>query len=315
MAAIIRASSSATASTPSIGGSDPNDAYNQMTFAVQSSCQEFQPHPHKANMCINCMKLIGSHTRKSIVNPELVLAALEYSQHGAMTPSLILGGLPTLVIPTSRRTSDVPLARVYLGGYAGVSNTKWMIESKVSHVICCARGLSMFGKRYTGAITMAEARGVKFINFDWTDNATFSIVDELPHAVLSIANSRRTGTAVFIHCAQGKSRSTAALVAYIMASQQLDADAALGVVRAQRRMAEPNAGFMSQLKKWEKSASLSACRKQINDAIPTATPTSTPTQLSSTDAVAVTSTQSQSSSVQDQLSTSGPIPLAAVASA
>jgi hypothetical protein len=37
-----------------------------------------------------------------------------------------------------------------------------------------------FGKRYTTAITMAQDRGVQFINLDWSDNATFSITEDLP---------------------------------------------------------------------------------------------------------------------------------------
>jgi hypothetical protein len=130
MAAVLSSSSSSVVVS---SGGDTKDAFSQMTFASSWHCKLFSPHPHKANICINCMKLINLHTRTSIANPDMVIAALEFSQHGTATPSLII----------DKSTDTIPLASVYLGGYAGVCNTKWMIESKVSHVLCCAQGLSM----------------------------------------------------------------------------------------------------------------------------------------------------------------------------
>jgi len=219
------------------------------------------------------MRLITQHSRDGISNAEQVLAALEYTQEGTATPTL---ALDPIITPSA-------LAPVYLGGYAAVSNTKWMIEAKVTHVLCAAQGLSMFGKRYTGAITMAQDRGVKFTNLDWSDNATFPIEADLPRVVEVINNARHNGTAILVHCAQGKSRSAACVVAYMMAFMNLGAEAALKILRTRRRMAEPNAGFMTQLKKWEKSPSLSECRRTIQLHLsPTPAPVASAASASST---------------------------------
>lgn len=55
-------------------------------------------------------------------------------------------------------------------------------------------------------------------------------------------NARRNGSGIFVHCAQGKSRSAACVVAYTMTSLHLSVDDALAKVRTRRRMAEPNHG-------------------------------------------------------------------------
>lgn len=52
---------------------------------------------------------------------------------------------------------------------------------------------------------------------------------------------------VLVHCAAGVSRSTTAVVAYLMKTEGLDVEAALRQVRAKRPFVDPNEGFMAQL--------------------------------------------------------------------
>ncbi|KAL8826645.1 MAG: hypothetical protein Q9191_003677, partial [Dirinaria sp. TL-2023a] len=56
------------------------------------------------------------------------------------------------------------------------------------------------------------------------------------------------GGGVLVHCAMGKSRSAAFLIAYLLfLNPTLDFQSALGLIRRCRPSAEPNSGFMSQL--------------------------------------------------------------------
>ncbi|KAF2439963.1 phosphatases II [Karstenula rhodostoma CBS 690.94] len=57
--------------------------------------------------------------------------------------------------------------------------------------------------------------------------------------------------AVFVHCAMGKSRSAAVVVAYLMTRYGVGAEEGLRWVEEGRPVCEPNPGFKEQLKVWE----------------------------------------------------------------
>lgn len=112
------------------------------------------------------------------------------------------------------------------------------------------------------------------IDIDDVDDTDLLI--ELPRAVKFIDEGLKTAAAegggrggVFVHCAAGKSRSVSAIVAYLLwrhpdlffpsvaaglTSRRNTAaeavDAALRLIRRSRPMAEPNDGFMEQLRIW-----------------------------------------------------------------
>jgi len=86
--------------------------------------------------------------------------------------------------------------------------------------------------------------------------------DSLREAVMFIENGRAQGN-VAVHCAQGKSRSTTIVVAYLMAKLKLGADGALKVVKSKRPEAEPNPAFMAQLREFQLSSDLEQLRRQL----------------------------------------------------
>ncbi|KAI0717216.1 protein-tyrosine phosphatase-like protein [Cerioporus squamosus] len=57
---------------------------------------------------------------------------------------------------------------------------------------------------------------------------------------------------VLVHCVWGMSRSASVVVAYLIAVRCMSLDEALRIVRARRRIARPNSGFMAQLKVYER---------------------------------------------------------------
>jgi protein-tyrosine phosphatase len=57
---------------------------------------------------------------------------------------------------------------------------------------------------------------------------------------------------VLVHCFAGKSRSTSFILAYLMMDKGLSLKDAVELTRSKRTIAEPNPGFMIQLKAFEK---------------------------------------------------------------
>eukprot|EP00287_Rhodomonas_sp_CCMP768_P024450 CAMPEP_0202849796 /NCGR_PEP_ID=MMETSP1389-20130828/81795_1 /ASSEMBLY_ACC=CAM_ASM_000865 /TAXON_ID=302021 /ORGANISM="Rhodomonas sp., Strain CCMP768" /LENGTH=134 /DNA_ID=CAMNT_0049527887 /DNA_START=19 /DNA_END=423 /DNA_ORIENTATION=- len=113
-------------------------------------------------------------------------------------------------------------------------------------------------------------------------------LEDLTKLVTFVETHRRRGAGVLVNCAQGKSRSTAAVMAYLMASAAcnmtthasavtsdvpdtaaggdnvgnlkplarstpLGCDEALRFVQEKRRMADPNEGFILQLRAMERN--------------------------------------------------------------
>lgn len=56
---------------------------------------------------------------------------------------------------------------------------------------------------------------------------------------------------VLVHCNWGKSRSVAIVLAYLMKINGMSLDEALAYIRSKRCIAQPNEGFMRQLKAYE----------------------------------------------------------------
>ena len=69
----------------------------------------------------------------------------------------------------------------------------------------------------------------------------------LPKAVRFIHASRHAGKTVLVHCAAGVSRSSTVVIAYLMATTEMNWEAALDFVRNRRRCVSPNPGFLLQL--------------------------------------------------------------------
>jgi hypothetical protein len=66
-----------------------------------------------------------------------------------------------------------------------------------------------------------------------------------------------------VHCAMGMSRSVSIVIAYLMRANAMSYEEAHATVKARRNIANPNSGFIAQLKQYE--AELSAKRESTDE--------------------------------------------------
>lgn len=110
---------------------------SQIHFSGQTDCPSFQPHFLKPNFCTSCSKLIDKHTEEAVHSDSAIIKALEFSQKGEKTPSLIL-----------ERTDTV--GALYLGGFKAIMNDEFLVEQNIGAVVNTAKGLeNIFGPNYT----------------------------------------------------------------------------------------------------------------------------------------------------------------------
>jgi hypothetical protein len=221
----------------------PPSIRSQATFSPDpAACAAFCPNRLRPDMCCTCMKKIFAHDGTAVPDDMMVRAALEYSNKGRKTPSRILP----------------PPRALYHGGYASVLNRRFLKEAGVTGVVQTAKGLEMFGPRWVNGVKKArDALGVEFLELNWVDDPSQRLEPEvLSGAVDFIRRHHRGGGAVLVNCAQGKSRSTSMVVAFLLAEGLADCggggggpvEQAIAQVKQQRMMAEPNPGFVKQLK-------------------------------------------------------------------
>jgi protein-tyrosine phosphatase len=102
------------------------------------------------------------------------------------------------------------------------------------------------------AFQLQAALGVETLLLEWEDSAT-QIIDppELMEVLERMKVTLRSGRSVLVHCAQGRSRSSTVVIAYLVATSGMPVDEALRFVQARRDMAQPNANFLRQLEAME----------------------------------------------------------------
>ncbi|XP_046849214.1 dual specificity protein phosphatase 1B-like [Xenia sp. Carnegie-2017] len=207
----------------------------QVHFTGETQCEEFKPNPFKANICVICCKEISKHKASSIRSQEILMKALEYSQS--------FDKLGSVILPSNGESKTGGL---YLGGYKSSMNKKFIVDNQITHIVNAAKNLaSFFGPKYENTVKeIVRELKIEYLSLCWVDDEDFSIpVTDVMEAISFIHNGLTKGN-VLVHCAQGKSRSSTVVIAYVMASKKLSLNDALKLVQEKRKMAQPNPGFM-----------------------------------------------------------------------
>lgn len=214
------------------------DIKSQMVFvSADKQCQAFRPNPFAktgavARMCQDCVRDIQQHKAECVTEKD-VMRALEAD---AKVPSVVLGQ------PGS--------ASLMLGGFQAAMNFQ-MFEQTGTKLVINAAGLGLYAHfpKMAKVVSKYTAAGIASILFEWVDASNQPIpFEDVSKAVQAIESTVKNNGSVLVHCAQGKSRSSTVVIAYIMWKQKCGFDQAYAFVRSKRQQAEPNEGFQQALK-------------------------------------------------------------------
>lgn len=116
----------------------------------------------------------------------------------------------------------------------------------ISHILICG-----FGLRPAHPLTTFTYKSLPLI-----DLPVFKVTPHLDASYLFISEALKSGGTVLVHCARGRSRSAAVMVAYMMRSKRITYAEAVNRVKNARREIALNSGFASELAKWESTLGL-----------------------------------------------------------
>ncbi|EGG21766.1 putative protein tyrosine phosphatase [Cavenderia fasciculata] len=152
---------------------------------------------------------------------------------------------------------------IYLGAYENATSRSQLDNLKITHIVNMASELEdAFPHLY------------KYYRADLDDNFRADITSHFEPINQFIDSAKATGGRVLVHCAMGISRSTTAVMAYIMKTQGLDYATTRQLVKEKRSIIQPNVGFVKALKAYDeklheskpidsKGSSLSSSQTQL----------------------------------------------------
>lgn len=137
------------------------------------------------------------------------------------------------------------IPHLFLGSIGSASNLKQLQNFKITHILCCASGIKNF-----------FPNDFKYLNLDILDSEKVNIRQYFEQTNKFIDDAIKNNGSVLVHCHAGISRSSTILMAYIMNSQKMSVDKVLDLLKSKRDKVNPNAGFIEQLREYEKELNI-----------------------------------------------------------
>jgi len=129
--------------------------------------------------------------------------------------------------------------RIFLGNWAGANNDVFLNEYNIGYI------LNLSNQWYP------KKKGITYIDIPIEDTPSADIKYYFKETNDFFNKALQTEKNVYIHCRAGISRSTSALLAFLM-SKGLNMRQAVNYVYAKRSIIQPNRGFWIQLMEYEK---------------------------------------------------------------
>ncbi|XP_017850317.1 dual specificity protein phosphatase MPK-4 [Drosophila busckii] len=129
---------------------------------------------------------------------------------------------------------------LFLGNLTAATHMETLRSFKITHV------LTLDSVPLPQHIVEASFLTTKYVQI--ADMTREDILQHLEACVDFIVAALEHGGNVLVHCYFGVSRSSSAVIAYIMKRHNLDYQPAYELVKNKRRFVQPNAGFVAQLK-------------------------------------------------------------------
>jgi protein-tyrosine phosphatase len=129
--------------------------------------------------------------------------------------------------------------RIYLGNIAGAQNKEFLLKNNISYVI------NLSNQSYF------RQNNIEYLDIDIHDSANTDIKYFFPQIINFFNKGLNSNKNIYIHCRAGISRSSTALIAFLM-SKGLTMRDAVNYIYTKRYIIEPNAGFWIQLMIYER---------------------------------------------------------------
>lgn len=130
--------------------------------------------------------------------------------------------------------------KILIGNFRDAQDLKFLQRNGVTHVLCSAVELyPVFPDRY------------RYLHVRANDIPSYNLAKHFHEGADFINDALQSGGTVFIHCAAGISRSVSLTLAYFLKHERMNLAAAHSLVKSKRYIANPNPGFMQQLRRFE----------------------------------------------------------------
>ena len=129
---------------------------------------------------------------------------------------------------------------MYQGSVGTAYNLQELQKLGITHILTCATNI---GKRFPAEFTYEV--------LPLLDTPTQNIMNYFEQAQNFINSCKEKKGKILVHCFAGKSRASTITISYLMAVLKLDFRQSLDHLKRQRPIAQPNIGFMVQLKNYE----------------------------------------------------------------
>lgn len=136
---------------------------------------------------------------------------------------------------------------LYLGSAEAARNTKLLKALNIRAVMTVAEELD---------IKYEEEDLISHLNVEVRDDGTDRISKFFDDCCDFIAEKRKSGVSVLVHCAAGISRSATIVIAYLMKKKGYSMKGACDLTSSKRGIVMPNPGFLQQLEDYQKKLSI-----------------------------------------------------------
>ena len=181
------------------------------------------PAKATAKRCRECGCDIFEHSRSEVreVDAMKVVEVCSDRAPSQITPQLLVGGCFSVMAVAS--------------------------QPDVMVLNCAGTALHDFYPKTRKPFDELRAAG-RLLDLEWQDSESFVLPEaDVLRAVAWARQQTDAGRKLLVNCAQGKSRSGTAAVAYLMQTHDLTVEQALAKITARRSLVEPNPSFMRQL--------------------------------------------------------------------
>ncbi|CAN1280488.1 Dual specificity protein phosphatase 1B [Linum perenne] len=142
---------------------------------------------------------------------------------------------------------------LFLGSITEANMKDALKRANVTHILTVASFLPSFPEHFQYKTVNIPSLSFALISLAVMDREDTDIAQHFDECFNFIDEAKRLGGGVLVHCFMGVSRSVTIVVAYLMKKHYMTLSQALQHVRSRRPQANPNPGFISQLRKFQQT--------------------------------------------------------------